>query len=179
MIKNDKCKQSEVLAFWVQNLGLFVTFVIFYQIDWSLLFQAQYTSKMLGCMRSCKKKNSNLFDHHLHEIFGLHSGTDYQTRPNFPNTNLNIKQSEIRARKQTKIRKDLTGNQVWLGRPCGNPWQVWTRVLAWKQVSMRFLHQRLRNPSSRQGTVVCRRNGGCQSWCPGSPRSQTQVHHLP
>ena len=84
IIKNDKCKQSEVLAFLVQNLGL-LTFVIFYQIDWSLLFQAQYTSKMLGCLRSCQK-NSNLFDHHLHEIFWLHSGTDYQTGPNFPNT---------------------------------------------------------------------------------------------
>ena len=23
----------------------------------------------------------------MHEIFGLHSGTDYRTRPNFPNTN--------------------------------------------------------------------------------------------
>ena len=36
--------------------------------------------------REAAKKNSNLFDHHLHEIFGLHSGTDYWTRPNFPNT---------------------------------------------------------------------------------------------
>ena len=40
---------------------------------------------MLGCLRSCQK-NSNHFDHHLHEIFGLHSGTDYRTGPNFPNT---------------------------------------------------------------------------------------------
>ena len=32
------------------------------------------------------KKNSNLFDHHLHEIFEPHSGTDYWTGPNFPNT---------------------------------------------------------------------------------------------
>ena len=40
---------------------------------------------MLGCLRSCQKKNYS-FDHHLHEIFGLHSGTDYWTGPNFPNT---------------------------------------------------------------------------------------------
>ena len=32
MIKNDKCKQSKVLAFLVQNLTL-LTVVIFYQID--------------------------------------------------------------------------------------------------------------------------------------------------
>ena len=41
---------------------------------------------MLGCLRSFQKKKSNHFDHHLHEIFGLHSGTDYRTGPNFPNT---------------------------------------------------------------------------------------------
>ena len=34
------------------------------------------------------KKNSNLFDHHLHEMFEPHSGTDYQTGPNFPNTKI-------------------------------------------------------------------------------------------
>ena len=35
------------------------------------------------------KKNSTLFDHHLHEIFEPHSGTDYRTGPNFPNTSAN------------------------------------------------------------------------------------------
>ena len=35
------------------------------------------------------KKNSTLFDHHLPEIFEPHSGTDYRTRPNFPNTTQN------------------------------------------------------------------------------------------
>ena len=39
-----------------------------------------------GILEKLLKKNSNLFDHHLHEIFGLHSGTDFRTGPNFPNT---------------------------------------------------------------------------------------------
>ena len=39
-----------------------------------------------GMLEKLPKKTSNLFDHHLHEIFGLHSGTDYWTGPNLPNT---------------------------------------------------------------------------------------------
>ena len=83
--KNDKCKQSEVLAFLVQNLRL-LTFVIFIKLIDHFYSRYSIQAKYWDAWEAAKK-NVNLFDHHLHEIFGLHSGTDYQTGPNFPNTN--------------------------------------------------------------------------------------------
>ena len=79
VINNDKCKQSQVLDQKHQNLGPF-TLVIFYQIDWALLFQAQYTSKMLGCLRSCQKKTLLFLIiicmRYLGYILGLITGPD-------------------------------------------------------------------------------------------------------
>ena len=59
------------------------------------------------------KKNSTLFDHHLHEIFGLHSGTDYRTGPNFPNTRMESVAQESDALERLREIGVKT------------PWEIW------------------------------------------------------
>ena len=83
MIKNDKCKQSEVLAFLVQNLGLLCNICHFSQIDWSLLFRTVYKQNA-GMLEKLQKKTLIFLIiicmRYLGYILGLITGPD-QTSP--------------------------------------------------------------------------------------------------